>query len=285
MPVGCWCLPPRTEAVATWQPSPWVPLPTDVFACHHNWSEWTPPLHLQGWREPSPEWDLDTEPTTMELVGPDSTCQHREGPCWDVYQLWRLPKRGWCKEAMEECLWGEVLESIKECLWLKWPSAQPEVEQKWFPADASWPDPPTEFVAANCSTCEKFAAMKEDSYEEMMALVRDAHWWALVVAGILEDRMERMSHSTSHQCFASCWYSSSHWWRRSRSLGHQENPQTERMGVSFHQQVPRWLHAEGAPFDSRLSHHLVPSGRSTGGPSPKGWHPCWQKRAWNAIPG
>ena len=47
-----------------------------------------------GWRRPSLEQDLGAEPTTMELVGPDLTCQDVEDLYWDVYQLWKLHRRG-----------------------------------------------------------------------------------------------------------------------------------------------------------------------------------------------
>ena len=63
----------------------------------------------------------------MELVGPDSTRQDTEDLYQDVYQLWRLPRKGQCEEAMEECFCLEVLDSIKEHLELNWLSAQPEV--------------------------------------------------------------------------------------------------------------------------------------------------------------
>ena len=76
---------------------------------------------------------------------------------------------GYLEEAMEECLHKEVLDSIKEHLWFKQPSAQPEAEQKQLPADPSWHDSCTEFAAANCSMYEKFATMKWDLYEEMIA--------------------------------------------------------------------------------------------------------------------
>ena len=49
----------------------------------------------------------------MELVGPSSKYQDIKDLYRDVYQLWRLPGRGQCKE---ECLCLEVLDSIKECL-------------------------------------------------------------------------------------------------------------------------------------------------------------------------
>ena len=37
---------------------------------------------------------LGAEPTAMELVTPDSTCQDIENLYWNMYQLQRLPIRG-----------------------------------------------------------------------------------------------------------------------------------------------------------------------------------------------
>ena len=54
-----------------------------------------------------------------------------------------------------------------------------------------------EFAAANHSTYKMFTGVKWDLYEEKMALVRDAHQWAMVAMTILEERMEWMSHSTA----------------------------------------------------------------------------------------
>ena len=173
-------------------------------------------------REPSPKWDLGVEPTTMELVGPDSMCQDTKDLYWDVYQLHRLPEKGQCEEATEEQLHKEVLDSIKEHLWLKQLPTHPEREQMQLPADAPQPNPHMAFAAMNCSTYE-FSAMNRETYEEMMALMRDNHQQALVAAAILEEWMERMSCSASWQCPTSCHWSSRHWWssshRRSRSLG------------------------------------------------------------------
>ena len=99
-----------------------------------------------------------------------------------------------------------------------------------------------------------------------MAFMMDAHQQALATATILEERMERMSQSTSHHCSSSCSHSgscqcsNSHQCRRSRSLGHQEvdpqvtshcwetearleDPQADshqggKMDIDFHQWVP-----------------------------------------------
>ena len=44
-----------------------------------------------------------------------------------------------------------------------------------LPADTLQPDPHMAFDAMNCSTYEKLGAANQDLYEEMMALMRDAH--------------------------------------------------------------------------------------------------------------
>ena len=48
-----------------------------------------------------------------------------------------------------------------------------------------------------------FTTVNHKTYEEMMAPARDAWQWALVAVAILEEQMERMSHSTSCQCSTS----------------------------------------------------------------------------------
>ena len=100
----------------------------------------------------------------------------------------------------KEHLCKEILDSIKECLWLKWLPTQQEVEQKQLLANTPQPDHLAEFAAMNCSTYEKFTAMNQDSHEEMMALARDTHQLALAAATILEGK-EKMSHSTNLAMF------------------------------------------------------------------------------------
>ena len=77
----------------------------------------------QRQREPLPKWDIGAEPTAMELVGPNLTCQDIEDLYQDVYQLQRLPRRGQCEEATKVHLCKEVIDLIKENLQLKLPSA------------------------------------------------------------------------------------------------------------------------------------------------------------------
>ena len=154
------------------------------FACHHNRAEWVQPHHLPG-----PEGAIagmrpgGQNPLPWSSLVP-TLCIRSLRTCIGMC----TNSGGYPEEAMEECLCLEVLDSIKECLWLKWLSAQPEVEQKQLLANAPQPDSCTEVVAANHSTYEKFTAVKQDSYEEMMALVRDAQWWTLVAAAPFEER-------------------------------------------------------------------------------------------------
>ena len=48
------------------------------------------------------ECDLSAEPTSMELIGPDSMHQDINELYWDIYQLCRLPRLGRCEEVTKE---------------------------------------------------------------------------------------------------------------------------------------------------------------------------------------
>ena len=81
------------------------------------------------------------------------------------------------------------------------------------------------------------------SCEEAFTVERDAHWWALMAAVLLEDKIERLSCSLS----CSCQWSGSHWhsgscrhsgshWQRSRTVGCQ----TKLPKVASHQRGTNW---------------------------------------------
>ena len=226
MVVRCQCLSSRTVVQGTQQPPPQVSVSADVPACHCDRPEWVQVHHLPG-----PEGAI-AQARSRGGTNCHGACWSQLyapghwGMYWDVYQLYRLPGRGQCEEAIEEQLCKEVLDSINDCLWLKWPPTQPEREWTQLSANAPQPDPHRTLTAMNLSTYEKFAATNQETYEEMVALTRDAHQWTLVATVILEEQMERMSHSTSclcstsHQCSPSCHCSSS--CRRSRSFRQQE---------------------------------------------------------------
>ena len=75
-------------------------------------SEYNHTIHW-GRREPSAESDLRAEPTTMELVSPDSTWEEITEFYQDVYQFQRLSGRSNCKEGTVEGIHQEVLDSNK----------------------------------------------------------------------------------------------------------------------------------------------------------------------------
>ena len=84
-----------------------------------------------GRREPLMEQDLGTEPTTMELICPDSTEEDIADLYWDVYQFRRLLRRGHCKEGMEEHICQEILDSIKNACALCTARGRSEMEASW----------------------------------------------------------------------------------------------------------------------------------------------------------
>ena len=157
----------------------------------------------QGQREPSPEWDLLAEPTTMELINPNSQHQNIKALYYGVYLLHRLPGQSRCEKQTAELLHKESLDSIKECLRLQQPPKQQVRQQMQWPAKNHRPDPPMAFTSTN-----------PKAYEEMMALAGEAQQQAVAMAAIIE---EERGHSTGHQCPTNCQCSANH--RRSRSSG------------------------------------------------------------------
>ena len=130
----------------------------------------------RGQRKPLPESDLSADPTAIKLFSPNSQHQDIKALYHDVYQLYRLPRWSRCEEVMAEQLCKEILDCIKECLRLKQPSRQQVKQWMQLLVDNPRPDPHTAFATTNQST-----------YEEMMALTRDAQQWSLVGAVILKE--------------------------------------------------------------------------------------------------
>ena len=109
----------------------------------------------------------------------------------------------------------------------------------------------------------------------MMALARDAHWWALAAAAILEERMEWMSCSISQQCSSSHWCFGSHWCRRSRSSRHRK----EDSQATSHHGEPK-ARVEGPRV---TSHHRGTVWGQTQSPSPTR-QKCWMTFAEGRVP-
>ena len=162
-------------------------------------------IHQGRW-EPLVEQDVEREPTVMEFIQPDSYQEDIAELYCDVYQLQRLLGKIYCDMETEACICQEIMDSVKECIWHEWPSALPEAELRWSPANIPRLDSQVEFNTRNHATYDRSMGNKQDSYKEALAMARDTHQWALAVTALLEDKIERMSHPLS----CSCWHSASH---------------------------------------------------------------------------
>ena len=79
--------------------------------------------------EPSPRQDLEVEPSAMDVIGPETSQAQIRVIYDEVYQLHRLPGRSPCNEGTGERFCQEILDLVKECLWHRWGSTQPEENQ------------------------------------------------------------------------------------------------------------------------------------------------------------
>ena len=105
---------------------------------------------------------------------------------------------------------------------------------------------------------------------QMMAIMRDAHQWALAAAALLEEKMEQLSCSTSQHC------SSSH------RCSHSHAPVATDAGG------PRY---SGCQDPQVTSHHGEPGAESGGSQAEVLGDLCWgegtlinQMKAWNVMP-
>ena len=188
-----------------------------------GWKEHDQAIHW-GWWQHSPKWDLGVEPSAMDLISPGMSWAEIRVIYNGVYQLWRSPRRSPCDEEIGERIHQEVQDSVKECLLHRQVSAQLEEELKWSPTGTSKMDIQAKFQARTHATYDHFKKMLWDSCKEAIAMVRDAHWWALVAMALLEENIKWLGHfvthgqSGSHQCLGSHRCSGS--CRRSQLAGH-----------------------------------------------------------------
>ena len=117
-------------------------------------------------------------------------------------EIWeqRSPGKSPCDAEMEERIHQGILDSITEHLWQRLEHAQLEERPRWSPASASRPDPWAKFQDRVCTTYGHFRDLKEGSCEEALAIAWDVHRWVLAAVALLEDKIERLSHSLSYGC-------------------------------------------------------------------------------------
>ena len=193
-------------------------------AVAHGRKEQDQAIHW-GHQEPSPEWDLGWELPTMDLIGPGMPWAEIRVIYNDIYQMRRSPRRSPCNEEAGERIHQEILDTIKEGLWCRWVSAQPDEELKQTPTGPSKTDAQTEFQAKAHATYNH-KNMRWDPCKEALAIARDPHWQVLVAIALLEENIEWLSCYVTHgwsgccQCSGSCQCLGS--CRKSQLAGHQK---------------------------------------------------------------
>ena len=126
-------------------------------------------------------------------------------------QLCQYPRWGDLNEATEDHLQKEILDSdqrmpleqVAICPARGWTM----MESSW----PSWPKPQTQFSAMNHDNYRRPMARRDESCEEVLAVVRDAHWQVLAALALLEDKIERLRCSFSHRHSGTCKHSGSCW--------------------------------------------------------------------------
>ena len=202
----------------------------------------------QGWWDPSVEWDVEREPTMMQLVQPDSFWEDIADLYCEVYHLWRLPGKICCDEEMEACICQEIMDSVKNSSGVS--SLLHCWGKNWDRTQLTSPrlKPKGEFNTRNCATYDRFIGNKWDSCKEALAMARDAHWWALAAAALSEDKIERMSHSLSCSCLCS------------RSHRQSGSCQQRRSWNADHEtKAPGQCHTMGTLVKAEPSHPVLPN--------------------------
>ena len=151
-----------------------------------GWKEYHHAIHW-GRQEPSPEWNLEAEPSAIELIHPESIREEIVEIYQDMYQLWKSPGKLPCDGETEELLQQEILYSTKEHLWHKWIPTPPGEESSKHPTSSPRHEPQANYSAQNHATYDWFNDIIWGSYKEDLTVVRDAYWQALRAAALLED--------------------------------------------------------------------------------------------------
>ena len=162
----------------------------------------------RGHQQPSLKRDLWAEASAMEMQILETTHEEVMALYQEVYQLKRNPGEVPCLEDTTEEIQIEILEMLKEHLLHRWGPTQPE-ETRWIthrmPAEV-------EFYAQMQVTYNHFSHFwdwQQESWEEALRVVREAHCWVLAAVVMLEGHIEQLNHSVSSGQHQSCGHSGS----------------------------------------------------------------------------
>ena len=175
-------------------------------AAHLGWKEAEQMIHW-GHQHGFPHLDPQMDIFAIQLVGYQSTREE----IWDLYhlvhKLRRLPGSLSCRPEQVCELMRDVVSSLKNHLWQRG-GKQPRGCKESEPVDThpSWDRAPQRM-------------RQDNSAERELAEVREAHQWVLATAAALEERVERLSQSTTRSRAGPCVPSQSHNRCRRRSWG------------------------------------------------------------------
>ena len=137
----------------------------------------------------------------MELLTPKSTWEEIMALYHQVYQLKRDLGEIPCSEDTAEETFIQTLEMLKAHLWHRWGSTQAEeLRGRYAGTRTTRTSTQVEFHTQTQVTCDHFGHFQDrqqDSREEALRVVRDAHCWVLAVVAMLEGHIEQLSHSIS----------------------------------------------------------------------------------------
>ena len=119
----------------------------------HDWAI------CQGQRQPSLKWDLEAEPSAMDLISSETSWAKIRVIYNEVYQLQKSPRRSPCNKETEGRIHQEILDSAQECLQHRQVPTQLEGEPKQSPTCTSKMDTQAEFQARTCATYDHYKSM------------------------------------------------------------------------------------------------------------------------------
>ena len=122
----------------------------------------------------------------------------QEGP-WEVQ---------YSENMVEETL-IEILETLKECLWPRWGSAQLE-EPRWRTPRIHAEVECYAQMKAACDHFSSYQGPQQQSSEEALRVAREAHHWALATVAMLKGHIKWLDHSISCRQHRNHGCSSSH---------------------------------------------------------------------------
>ena len=161
--------------------------------------------HWQGF----PKLDFWADISAVQLVGYQTSSKEIGDLYHQIYALQMLPRPPLCGPERAHVIMKDIMSSLKDCLrWRK-------VEQ---PGGGGEPESASTRPLCPCDQASQ-RGRQDTSGEWELTKAREAHWWVLAAAAMLEECIERLSWSTTRMWLDIHHHSQSQDWPRRRSWG------------------------------------------------------------------